>query len=263
MSAGEVDLSGFDLPALLHLQAVLPPLIALREVVEPKGGSVRVSLTGPREMTGETLRRQHPDWLTSEGPNPFDQVEAPGVRRDAPVEGEARPDHRPVDDGRRRTPAAQDAGWPAGEPGTSGEAVPVSETVAPMQTPPQGAAATDDPALAGVAAPADAGHPLPATSSPDAVKPAPAVDSSLAAGDPGPVDRLTAYLAGVPRRGPWTLATDCDLMKRVCDGAKVAEIALDVGGDAGVVRNRIKVLTDGGKWRPDAVHARLSRLVQV
>jgi hypothetical protein len=262
MSAGEVDLSGFDLPALLHLQAVLPPLIALREVVEPKGGSVRVSLTGPREMTGETLRRQHPDWLTSEGPNPFDQIEAPGVRRDAPVEGEARPDHRPVDDGQRRTPAAQDAGWPAGEPGTSGEAVPVSETVAPMQTPPQGAAATDDPALAGVAAPADAGHPLPAPLSPVAVRPAPAVVSSPAAGDPGPVDRLSAYLAGVARRGPWTLDNDAALMRLVCKGWKVGEIAADMGIDGGAVRDRIKVLTEAGKWRKEAVLDRLQRMVQ-
>jgi hypothetical protein len=238
MSAGEVDLSGFDLPALLHLQAVLPPLIALREVVEPKGGSVRVSLTGPREMTGETLRRQHPDWLTSEGPNPFDQVEAPGVLSGTtPVEAP-----------------------PAGETDTSRGAVPSSETVAPMQTSPQGAAATEDPVGGGVAAPAPTGQPLPATSSPDAVKPAPAASSSLAAGATEPVDRLTAYLSGVPRRGPWTLTTDADLMRRVVDGWKPAEIAADLGADVGVVKNRIKVLTDAGKWEPAACLKRLEAM---
>jgi hypothetical protein len=187
------DLSGLDLPVLQRLAAVLPPLIALRQVLDAQGGMVRVSLVDQHSLNAV----------------PF-----------------------------------------------------VSETVAPMQTPPQGAAATDDPVSAGMAAPADAGHPLPAPLSPVAVRPAPAVDSSPAAGDPGPVDRLTAYLAGVARRGPWTLATDCEVMKRVCDGAKNAEIALDVGCDAGMVRARIKALTDGGKWRPDAVHARLSRMAQ-
>jgi hypothetical protein len=140
--------------------------------------------------------------------------------------------------------------------------VPVSETVAPMQTPPQGAAATDDPALAGVAAPADAGHPLPAPLSPVAVRPAPAVVSSPAAGDPGPVDRLSAYLAGVARRGPWTLDNDAALMRLVCKGWKVGEIAADMGIDGGAVRDRIKVLTEAGKWRKEAVLDRLQRLVQ-
>jgi hypothetical protein len=207
------DLSGLDLPALQHLALVLPPLIALREVVETKGGSVRVTLTGSDDIA----LTPHPDMPTRmkghEGSNPLD----------VPV---------------------------------------VPETVAPMQTPPQGAAATDDPVLAGVAAPADAGHPLPAASSPDAVKPAPAVDSSPAAGDPGPVDRLSAYLGGVARRGPWTMDSDAALMRLVCKGWKVGEIAADMGIDGGAVRDRIKVLTEAGKWRKEAVLDRLQRLVQ-
>lgn len=191
-SAKGFDLSGLDLPALQHLAAVLPPLIALREVLDAQGGMLRVSLVD-----------QHS----------FNAVPA------------------------------------------------LLETVAPMQTPDKGAAATDDPAVAAVAAPVAAGHPLPATSSPDAGEPAPAVASSPAAGDPGPVDRLTAYLAGVARRGPWTLDSDAALMRLVCKGWKVGEIAADMGIDGGAVRDRIKVLTDGGKWRKEAVLDRLQCMV--
>jgi hypothetical protein len=187
------DLSGLDLPVLQRLAAVLPPLIALRQVLDAQGGMVRVSLVDQHSFNA------------------------------APV---------------------------------------VFETVAPMQTPPQGAAATDDPVLAGVAAPADAGHPLPAPLSPVAVKPAPAVVSSPAAGDPGPVDRLSAYLGGVARRGPWTLDNDAALMRLVCKGWKVGEIAADMGIDGGAVRDRIKVLTEAGKWRKEAVLDRLQRMVQ-
>jgi hypothetical protein len=205
------DLSGLDLPALQHLAAVLPPLIALREVVEPKGGSVRLALAASDDLA----LTPHPDLPTRmsdpEGLNPLD----------VPV---------------------------------------VLETVAPMQTPPQGAAATDDPVLAGVPAPPNAGHPLPATSSPGAVKPAPAATSSLAAGATGPVDRLAAYLSGVPRRGPWTVSVDLQVMRLLVAGWKLGEIAEDVGIDAAAIRNRIKALTDGAKWVPAAVLQRLEAM---
>lgn len=191
------DLSRLDLPALQHLNALLPHLIALRELVEPKGGAVRVSLNATEDL-----------WLTP---------------------------HSALPDRLRQ-------GGAAGQTDT--------ETVAPMQTPPQGAAATDDPVGAGVAAPVAAGHPLPAVSSPDAVKPAPAAVSPPAAGASG---RLAAWLDGVSRRGPWTVEMDAALMRLVVRRWKVGEIAADLGIDGAQVGARIKVLTDKGKWRADAV----------
>lgn len=63
-------------------------------------------------------------------PRSVSAKQAPTVAAQAAVEGEARPDHRPVDEGQRRTPAAQDAGGSGGGTDTAGGAVPRGLTLA-------------------------------------------------------------------------------------------------------------------------------------
>jgi hypothetical protein len=126
----------------------------------------------------------------------------------------------------------------------------VPETVAPTQTPPQGEAATDSPAKAEVAASADAGQPLPAQTSPVAVKPAPAVDTP-AAGDvaierdlPTWQRQLRAHLNAVGYAEPWSREKDLLLVEGLLKGMGISGAAEWAGVESTAGLKRWQALTD-------------------
>lgn len=157
------------------------------------------------------------------------RAQAPGTGRTVPVEAPA-----------------------GGGTDATGGAVPAPiEPAAPMQAPPKAKVAAERPAEAAVAAPADVGHPLPAQTSQDAVKPAPAVDSSPAAGVvaieaglPTWQRQLRAHLNAVGYAEPWSKEKDLLLVEGLLKGMGVTGAAEFAGVDGTTALKRWQVLTD-------------------